>query len=54
VDVRHRQGERDALIRCLDQGADVDSLAQALGDGLDAYWKLLDGICDETGIDASC
>ena len=50
ADVRHRQGERDALARCLDAGADPDALAGAAGEALDAYWTLLDGVCAEAGV----
>ena len=50
ADVRHRQGERDALARCLDAGADPDAVRGAAGEALDAYWALLDGVCEEAGV----
>lgn len=52
ADVRHRQGERDALARCLAAGADPDAVTGAAGEALDAYWALLDGVCDEAGVTA--
>jgi pyrroloquinoline-quinone synthase len=54
MDTGHRQGERDALARCLDAGASGDNLLQAASDGLDAYWALLDGVCAEAGIATAC
>ena len=51
--VRHREGEREALGRCLDGGASSDSVLQAAGEALDAYWSLLDQVCAETGITAN-
>lgn len=50
ADVRHRQGERDALARCLAAGADPEELVGAAGEALDAYWALLDGVCEEAGV----
>lgn len=50
ADVRHRQGERDALAACLDAGVGADVLKDATRQALDAYWGLLDGICAETGV----
>ena len=54
MDTEHRQGERNALARCLDAGASGDNLLQAASDGLDAYWQLLDGVCEEADIAAAC
>jgi pyrroloquinoline-quinone synthase len=54
VDIQHCRGERDALARCLGAGASGDHLLQAASDGLQAYWQLLDGICEEAGIPAAC
>ena len=54
MDTRHREGERDALARCLDAGASPDNLLQAAGDGLQAYWQLLDVVCAEAGIPTAC
>ena len=53
ADVRHRQGEREALGRCLDGGASGAGVLQAAGAALDAYWVLLDRVCAETGVTAS-
>jgi pyrroloquinoline-quinone synthase len=49
-DVRHSQGERQAIARCLADGASHESVLQSAGEALDAYWGLLDGICEEAGI----
>jgi pyrroloquinoline-quinone synthase len=49
-DVRHSQGERQAIERCLADGASHESVLQSAGEALDAYWGLLDGICEEAGI----
>jgi pyrroloquinoline-quinone synthase len=50
LDREHRQGEREALGRCLDQGADADDVVGAAEDALAAYWNLLDGVCEEAGV----
>lgn len=50
ADLRHRAGERAALARCLEQGATRDDVLSAASRALDAYWKLLDGVCESTGI----
>ena len=47
TDLQHREGERNALARCLDGGASHEVVLNAATDALDAYWGLLDGICDE-------
>jgi pyrroloquinoline-quinone synthase len=52
ADVRHRQGERDALAACLNAGVPADVLKDATRHALDAYWGLLDGVCAEAGIEA--
>jgi pyrroloquinoline-quinone synthase len=52
ADVRHRQGERDALAACLEAGVAPGVLKDATQQALDAYWALLDGVCAETGIEA--
>lgn len=52
ADVRHRQGERDALAACLENGVPASVLKEATSQALDAYWGLLDGVCAETGIEA--
>lgn len=50
ADVRHRQGERDALVACLDAGVPAEAVHAAASRALDAYWGLLDGVCEEAGI----
>ena len=52
ADVRHRQGERDALAACLEAGVPASVLTSATREALGAYWALLDGVCAETGIEA--
>lgn len=54
ADVRHREGERQALARCLNAGATREQVLGAAEKALDAYWNLLDGICEETGIPLAC
>lgn len=50
ADVRHRKGEREALARCLADGASDADTMQVAGEALDAYWELLDRVCAETGV----
>jgi pyrroloquinoline-quinone synthase len=50
ADVRHRAGERDALRACLDAGVPAETVREATSRALDAYWGLLDGVCEEAGI----
>ncbi|MEE9167147.1 MAG: iron-containing redox enzyme family protein [Candidatus Neomarinimicrobiota bacterium] len=50
TDIRHREGEREALLRCLNGGASKEAALHAASDALDAYWKLLDGICQEVDL----
>ena len=50
ADVRHRQGERDALAACVESGTPADVVTGATERALDAYWRLLDGVCAETGL----
>jgi len=52
ADVRHRQGERNALAACLRAGVPASVLKDATRQALDAYWGLLDGVCAEAGIEA--
>lgn len=52
ADVRHRQGERDALAACLAGGTPPEVVRDAATRALDAYWGLLDGVCREVGIPA--
>ena len=50
MDLEHRQKERDALARSLDAGASAEAIEHAVDQTLEAYWGLLDGVCDEAGI----
>jgi pyrroloquinoline-quinone synthase len=50
ADRRHREGERRALARCLAGGASRDEVLAAASEALDAYWGLLDGVCEEAGV----
>lgn len=52
ADVRHREGERQALARCLEDGASRKEVLAAASQALDAYWGLLDGVCDAVGVAA--
>ena len=54
ADLRHRAGERAALGRCLEQGASGEEVLAAAGRALDAYWGLLDGVCERTGVPLHC
>ena len=53
TDIRHRQCERLALARSLDSEASRDEVVGAATDALDAYWGLLDGVCDAAGVSGS-
>lgn len=50
ADVRHRAGEREALATCLAAGVPAHVILGAAARALDAYWGLLDGVCEEIGI----
>jgi pyrroloquinoline-quinone synthase len=50
ADLDHRCEERKALERCLCAGADPAAIGRAADEALDAYWRLLDGVCAEAGI----
>jgi len=49
-DIEHRNGERKAIQRCLEHGSSEETLLGAAEEALDAYWGLLDGICEEAEI----
>jgi pyrroloquinoline-quinone synthase len=49
-DVEHREGERSALLSCLEDGATETEIIAAAEQALEAYWGLLDGVCAEAGI----
>lgn len=53
TDVRHRHGERRALMRCLATGARPEAILDSAREALDAYWGLLDGICQEASVPVS-
>lgn len=50
TDVHHRDEERRALARCLEDGATRGEVLDAASEALDAYWGLLDGVCAEAGL----
>jgi pyrroloquinoline-quinone synthase len=50
ADVEHRTAERSAIRRCLDSGTSPGAVMNAAGETLDAYWNLLDGVCEEAGL----
>jgi pyrroloquinoline-quinone synthase len=54
ADVRHREGERRALASCLASGAAPETVLAAAAEALDAYWGLLDGVCETAGIPLDC
>jgi pyrroloquinoline-quinone synthase len=49
-DVRHSEGERQSIMQCLADGASHESVMESASEALDAYWRLLDGICEEAQI----
>ena len=54
ADVRHAQGERDAIVRCLETGVSTpEAILSAADRALDAYWNLLDGICHSAGVECA-
>jgi pyrroloquinoline-quinone synthase len=50
ADIAHCGGERAALARELERGVDVDKIMSAASDALDAYWGLLDEVCEKAGV----
>jgi pyrroloquinoline-quinone synthase len=50
ADVAHREGERDGLRRALTAGASAEDVQRGAGEALDAYWQLLDGVCDAADV----
>ena len=50
ADVEHRAAERSALRRCLDSGTSRNTIMNAAEEALEAYWNLLDGICEEASL----
>jgi len=51
ADLEHRAAERAALARCLDAGTSPSSVMNAAEEALDAYWNLLDSVCEEAGVE---
>ncbi len=50
TDMEHRAAERSAIRRCLDSGTSPGAIMNAAGEALDAYWNLLDGVCEEVSL----
>jgi pyrroloquinoline-quinone synthase len=50
ADITHSQEEREMLRRCLDDGGEPGTVINAAMESLNAYWGLLDGVCEETAI----
>jgi len=48
--IEHRLGERQALLRCLESGASPQVVLDSASQALDAYWGLLDGVCQELAL----
>jgi len=53
ADVEHRAAERCAIGRCLDCGASSSTTMNAAEEALNAYWNLLDGVCEEANLAVS-
>ena len=53
ADVRHREGERQSLARCLEAGASRAEVLEAAQGALDAYWGLLDRVCQDAGVETN-
>jgi pyrroloquinoline-quinone synthase len=47
TDLRHRDGERRSIERCLEAGASAEEVLDAADVALSAYWNLLDGVMAE-------
>jgi pyrroloquinoline-quinone synthase len=50
ADLEHRAGERAAIARCLDAGTPPAVVMDAAEQALDAYWNILDGVCEEANL----
>ena len=50
ADVEHRAAERSAIGRCLDSGTSPGTIMAAAEEAFGAYWNLLDGVCEEAGL----
>ena len=50
ADIEHSLGERQILQRHLERGTSETTVLDAASCALDAYWNLLDGVCDQANI----
>src|SRR5258705_13906181 len=50
ADIHHSEGERNAIMTCLAEGATHATVLESASRALDAYWGLLDGVCVEAGM----
>lgn len=53
ADLEHRAAERSAMGRCLNSGTLPATIMNAAAEALDAYWNLLDGVCEEAGLQST-
>jgi len=53
ADVEHGSAQRASLARCLRNGESAEKIMVATAESLDAYWGLLDGVCEEGGLEIS-
>ena len=53
ADLEHRASERSAMERCLNSGTSPGTIISAAEEALDAYWNLLDGVCEEAGLQSN-
>jgi pyrroloquinoline-quinone synthase len=53
ADLEHRAAERSAIGRCLNSGTSPATIMNAAEEALDAYWNLLDGVCEEAGLQST-
>jgi len=50
ADIAHSQEERDVLRHCLGDSGEPGIVINAATESLNAYWELLDGVCEQTNI----
>jgi len=53
ADLEHRSAERSAIGRCLNSGTSPTTIINAGEEALNAYWNLLDGVCEEAGLQST-
>ena len=53
ADLEHRFAERVSLARCLQSGESAERIMTAAEESLEAYWHLLDGVCEEAGVETA-